>query len=381
MARANTLSIAHTVASLHEMSAGPSYSVPSLAQAQADLGSDVSLYSVSGTERYGSPNLSDRRFAKDVANVPVLGRLWLSSSMSRALAAANHDIVHTHGLWLAPNIYGSSSGRFVIAPRGMLSGVALSFSPGKKWMIRKLFQDRAFSRAALFHATAQSEYEDIRQFGLRAPVAIIPNGIHIPPDANRTRQNVPRIVLSLGRIHPKKGLDRLLRAWTELEHDFPDWSLRIVGPDENNHSRELTALARELGLKRAGIHQPVFGDEKLAAYRGADLFVLPTRSENFAITVAESLACGTPVISTKGAPWQGLDENRCGWWIDHGPLALANALREAMLLTSRQRAEMGARGRAWMERDFSWDSIAVQMVGVYRWLVEGGDPPETVRID
>jgi glycosyltransferase involved in cell wall biosynthesis len=89
----------------------------------------------------------------------------------------------------------------------------------------------------------------------------------------------------------------------------------------------------------------------------------------------------TPVISTKGAPWQGLEENACGWWIDHGVEPLAATLRTAMLLSDEERWAMGKRGRAWMKRDFSWESIAQEMEQVYLWLRDGGAPPDCVRLD
>ena len=111
-----------------------------------------------------------------------------------------------------------------------------------------------------------------------------------------------------------------------------------------------------------------------------DLFVLPTLSENFAITVAEALAAGTPVIATKGAPWHGLEREDCGWWIDHGVEPLVAALAKAMTMQREALQAMGAKGRAWMARDFSWDRVANDMLDVYRWLLAGGEPPRTVRL-
>jgi glycosyltransferase involved in cell wall biosynthesis len=184
----------------------------------------------------------------------------------------------------------------------------------------------------------------------------------------------------LGRIHPKKGLDRLVRAWARLEAAYPEWRLRIVGPDEQGHAGELIALASELGARHVSVEKPVVGDAKIAAYQQADLFMLPTLNENFAITVAEALAAGTPVIATKGAPWQGLAHEGCGWWIDHGVEPLMAALAKAMTMRREALQAMGAKGRAWMARDFSWDRVARDMLDVYRWLALRGEPPRTVRL-
>src|SRR5262249_27137828 len=98
------------------------------------------------------------------------------------------------------------------------------------------------------------------------------------------------------------------------------------------------------------------------------------------VTVAESLAAGTPVISTKGAPWAGLEAERCGWWIDHGIEPLAAALRGAMVLPREELRGMGRRGRAWVARDFGWDAIAGKMAAVYAWLARAADPPEWVSL-
>ena len=109
--------------------------------------------------------------------------------------------------------------------------------------------------------------------------------------------------------------------------------------------------------------------------------MLPTLNENFGLTVAEALAAELPVISTKGAPWQGLEANGCGWWVDHGAEALADALRRAMQLDAAQRHAMGARGRDWVAREFSWDKAARDFQKVYRWLESGGPAPPTVVCD
>src|SRR5438046_2768308 len=129
------------------------------------------------------------------------------------------------------------------------------------------------------------------------------------------------------------------------------------------------------------INGPVYGEAKWDAYRAADLFVLPTLNENFGLTVAEALAAETPVISTKGAPWNRLEPEGCGWWIDHGVEPLAATLQTAMAMPRTALRGMGAKGRAWMAREFSWDHTATDMLSVYRWLVHGGEPPPTVRSD
>ena len=217
---------------------------------------------------------------------------------------------------------------------------------------------------------------------MKNPVAIVPNGIDLPEPRALSNSGLAagRIVLSLGRIHPKKGLDRLVRAWAKVEAAHPDWRLRIVGPDELGHAGELLTLAAELKARRVSVEKSVAGDAKIAAYRQADLFVLPTLNENFAITVAEALAAGKPVIATKGAPWRALQSEGCGWWIDHGIEPLSAALANAMVMTREALQAMGGKGRAWVARDFSWDRVARDMLDVYRWLALRGELPSTVRL-
>ena len=170
-----------------------------------------------------------------------------------------------------------------------------------------------------------------------------------------------------------------MRSWARVEAGHPGWRLRIIGPDERNHTDELKALVRQEGLSRVSIELPLYGSEKRKAYLNADLFVLPSLSENFAVTVAESLAAGIPVISTKGAPWSGLDRTGCGWWVDHGVEPLAAALATAMAMPREALKAMGARGRAWMRQDFSWERVARDMLAVYCWLSREAEAPSTVR--
>jgi glycosyltransferase involved in cell wall biosynthesis len=134
-------------------------------------------------------------------------------------------------------------------------------------------------------------------------------------------------------------------------------------------------------LERFILRDAVQGHDKTQLYHSAELFVLPSYAENFGLVIAEALAHGLPAVTTRAAPWQGLLERRCGWWIDPTLPGLVGALGEAMALTPRDLQAMGARGREWMRRDFCWRTIAQQMVAVYRWCLGGGSPPPSVMTD
>jgi glycosyltransferase involved in cell wall biosynthesis len=197
--------------------------------------------------------------------------------------------------------------------------------------------------------------------------------------SSQTMQSAPyfRLVAYI----PRQGLDRLVRAWARLEAQYPGWRLRIIGPGEVGYDEELRALAATLSLHRLSIEGPVYGETKLGVMRAADVFVLPSLNENFAITVAEALAVGTPVIATKGAPWSGLETEGCGWWIDHGVEPLTAALEKSMSMPRTALRAMGAKGQAWVARDFSWARVARDMLDVYNWLLRRAQPPASVRFD
>ncbi|HEY3797725.1 MAG TPA: glycosyltransferase [Caulobacteraceae bacterium] len=384
----------HVIAGLAPADGGPSYTVPWLCEALGEAGVDVTLLTVTRGDEASGERVDGgfRRagYPQTYADVPLLQDLRLSSGFDRALASAapRADVVHDHGLWLAPNVQAGWVAQrlqkpLVLSPRGMLSPSALAFSKRRKQLFWRLAQGPVARRAACIHATSHAEYQEVRALGLPNPVAIVANGIDLPAACPERRASSAgsRTLLSLGRIHPKKGLASLVRAWAMVERGHPDWRLRIVGPAEDGHDVELRVLASSLGVSRLSIEEPVYGAEKQAEFRRADLFVLPTLSENFGVTVAEALAHGVPVISTTGAPWSGLRTEACGWWIEQGVEVLAAALGKAMVTPAAELAAMGARGRAWMERDFSWARVATDMADVYRWLAHGADTPACVLFD
>ena len=382
------------MAGLDPASGGLSYCPPRLSEALTTAGAEALLFSVAGKggdqRSGGGKDYRDYRFAWDYAEIPILRSLRSSKSLSIALhhASLTADVIHNHGLWLAPNVEAgkaatTGSTPLVVSPHGMLAPAALAFSRLKKRVFWWLVQGPVVRGAACIHVTSEQEYQEIRGFGLANPVAIIPNGIDIPERRAEwlVQPAVERVVLALGRIHPKKGLSSLVQAWSKIEPRYPAWRLKIVGPPEIGHDDELRTLARTLGLTRVSIEGPIYGNAKNAAYEKADIFVLSTLNENFGLTVAEALAAGTPVISTKGAPWSRIEGEGCGWWIDHGPEPLATALALAMALPRETLKTMGTRGRAWMKRDFSWERIAHEMLDVYLWLGRSVEPPPTIRLD
>jgi glycosyltransferase involved in cell wall biosynthesis len=389
----------HVIAGLDAAHGGPSYSVPRLCEALAAAGAEPVLLSIAAGRNPPCDTLPrdtlsrgypDRRFAHDLARVPGLRALRRSTGFSAALkeTAAVADVVHDHGLWLLPNLQAgwaaATAGKpFVVSPRGMLSPAALAFSTAKKRVFWKLLQGPVIRGAACIHATSGQEYDELRAFGLRHPIAIIPNGIDLPepaPDALECTAR-ERIVLSLGRLHPKKGLEALLQAWAKVEPVYRGWRLSLIGPGGERYVGELHAMSRTLGLDRVSFGGPVYGAAKWEAYRAADVFVLPSLNENFGLTVAEALAAGTPVITTTGTPWGRVETEGCGWWIEPAAEALAATLATAMAMPSPALRAMGIKGRGWMARDFSWERVACGMGDLYSWLVGHAEQPPSVRLE
>mgnify|MGYP001809690076 CR=1 FL=1 len=385
------LSVFQAVTDIHPDSGGPSRTVVQLADALAARGDlDVSLISQG---RRGAPILAARepglvcRVQESASSFALAAGLPFAMALMRAAALAPPALVHNHGIWTAVNHRACRFARargipYIIQPMGMLEPWSLDYRATKKRIAMRLYQGRDLAAAALFMATSEAEARNVRRLGFSQPLSVIPAGIRLdpPPEmAGGQRAEGPRRLLFLSRVHPKKGLLDLVAAWSRLARS--GWRLQIAGPDDAGHLAQVMALARRLGVADEIDYLGVVeGDAKAAVYGAADLFVLPTFSENFGVVVPEALAHGLPVITTRGAPWESLPRFGCGWWIEIGVEPLQAALTEAMSLSDAQRAAMGERARRYAAR-FDWAAIAAETLQVYRWLVDGGPVPDSVRLD
>jgi glycosyltransferase involved in cell wall biosynthesis len=345
------MSIIHVVPSVAEKASGPTYSVVRLCESLIEHGQQVMLATLDEGPMV-HPAAYLRRFEfglgpQRLGRSPAMKR-WLD----RELGSGKVEIVHNHSLWMMPNVYPGTAARrygvpLVVSPRGTLSEWAMrSGSPAKR-LFWPLVQRKAVAAAKCLHATSEGEYRDIRRWSFRQPVCIIPNGIDLPPVRPRAG-SLPRTLLFMGRIHPIKGLDLLLEAWREVSVRFPDWRLRIIGPDSGGYLDKVLQMARRLQLARVVFEGPIYRQAKHEALGDADLFILPSRSENFGVTVAEALAAGTPAIVSRGAPWAGLEANGAGWWCEIGVAPLVACLESALATPPAALREMGRRGRRWM---------------------------------
>lgn len=375
----------HTIARVATADGGPSRTVVALCRALAAEGVRVELLTGSVEDAdLGVPVRvagTVRRWGREQ---PPRGRF--AALVGVRLAEGGFGIVHDHGIWLTSNRAAAEAARRaraprIVSPRGMLSEWALAWRGRRKRAAWLLFQRRDLSSADALHATSDLEAREIRAAGLEAPIAVVPNGVDLPATGELPPGGArPRRVLFLSRIHPKKGLSDLIDAWGTARP--AGWELLIAGPDEGGHRAEIEARARALGPDASVRFQgPVPDAGKWDLYRTADVFVLPSRSENFGVVVAEALACGVPAIATRAAPWEALNERSCGWWTDAGVEPLVRALAEATGLGDEERRAMGARGRRLVEERFGWPAVARRMLAVYRWLGGETDAPDWVRRD
>ena len=366
---------------------GPTFSVAGLCEAVAHSGISQLLMTIEAPQ--GEPErLPDARGVETI-RVPGLHwkvlRLTYSPSFHRHLfeRCKHHvEIIHNHGLWAHPNHAAARVARqlgipLVVSTHGMLATWALKHKAWKKKLGWWAYQKADLEQANVIRATAEHEALAIRELGFRQPIALIPNGIEMPHPSPPVNGKDERMLLFVGRIYPVKGLINLVKAWAAVRPQ--GWRCVIAGPDESGHRREIEATISSAGVGGSfSFPGAIDGSAKWNLYKSADLFVLPSFTENFGLVVAEALACGVPVITTKGTPWECLKARDCGWWVDVGAEPLAAALREAMGATDVRRREMGQHGRQLVEGRYAWSPIGKSMVQVYQWMLGRAPKPDSI---
>jgi glycosyltransferase involved in cell wall biosynthesis len=380
-------------ASVSRQAGGIFSAVRALSRSLIDSGCDVHVFG--GDDAYCSDD-RDKWGQTPVTVLRTVGprAFGFQRGLMRALNAYRPDLLHVQGLWMYPSLaavrWAAGGKPYLVSPHGMLDSWAVRNSAWKKRLAGLLYENAHLSAAACLHASCASEYESIRAYGLRNPVAIVPYGVDLPsetydwgqPAWEKLIPQQSRVLLFIGRIHQKKGLNNLLYAWARVKQDSPSaakpWRLIIAGW-EGRHQRELEELAVTLGLGES-IHfvGPQFDQQNAMSLNRADAFILPSFSEGMPMAVLEAWSYRLPVLMT---PQCNLPEGFVAKAaIDMLPEAasIAVALRKLFDMTEPERRAMGHRGRRLVEERFTWRVVAASMRSVYSWILGRNPMPACV---
>ncbi|SFS01626.1 glycosyltransferase [Yoonia litorea] len=288
------------------------------------------------------------------------------ASLPGAIAAA--DVVHITGVFSAPTlptlalckVFGKP---LIWSPRGAIQATEAWGDCPRRGQKRAFLQlaRMLMPAAVVLHATSASEAEANTAVFRHASSCTIPNAVTLPPAVPRHAEQDALRLMFLGRLHPKKGLDLLIKAMDALPRSV---SLDIYGDGSPDDLAALQTLAGRVG-QRVRFHGHVEGQAKWDAFARADLFVLPSHSENFGIAIAEALAHCVPVLTTDATPWQDLDRHGCGRAISLQTDDLATVILQ---MGQEDLPAMGQRGRAWMQRDFAPEAMVARFADLYRGL-------------
>ena len=396
------MNVVHLADSLNRAMGGPPRSIVGLCENLAPLVDRLDLCCVDLGAHFGP------RVGVDTSRVnltEVQCRLWKSLRLyiPKGLGAvlkdkaASADIIHSHGLWAPANAIVAGAARkanipHVIAPRGSFEPGALDKSAWKKAIFKRLYVNHALCDAACFHALTEREAWCIRQFGLTNPIAILPNAVTVsqPPDDRDVAAGRDwtawfggkKLIVFLGRMHPIKGLDVLIEAWRRIAGEFTDWHLVLAGPDEDGYLAAIESQVETADLAdRVSFPGGLYGPDKDSLLTAADLFVLPSRSEGMSVALLEAMAAGLPVVITKSCNFHAAEDLGAGFVVGGDVESLAAGLAKMLKTPDDRRSEMAARGASLVRGNYCWDSVAREMLEVYKWVLGRRDAPQCVRTD
>lgn len=378
------MNILHVISGLAKIHGGTSEVVPRLCEALHAHGENVRVL----TCEYGELSAAAIRAKKSGVDVRVYNRTGVMGKMLRYSAQMQEeidkhvrwaDVVHLHGLWQWPCwAAGWAAWRnkkpYVMMPHGFLEPERLKISSVKKKIVGIVCERQLLNRANGIVATSESELDGIRQYGIDRPAHIMPIGLDVNfyKCGKHGGQKAENKALFFSRITPVKGLDMLADAWGRLQRDGAGagWRLLIVGPDDRGYTDVIKKVfAEKCPVGTYEFRAPVYGEDKYRLLSSVDALVLPTRSENWSIAVAEAMASGIPVVCTKGAPWKCLETEHAGWWVDVSVDGVECGIRELIKLNDSQRQQMGCNGRCWVEENLDWRHIAQEMTNFYEKIL------------
>ena len=387
--REDTLKVLHVMFSTVPEYGGPAVSVPGLTQALTKAGIHCEIFTTNwngvGDDAMLPSIVPIHRF-----EVGFAARFWpayskgLGEMLWKKIENGAFDLVHVHELWLYPGFIAFRAALkhgipYVLSPRGALQEVSLRQKAFKKWVYRLMIQNRILKSADAIHALTNEEMTSISKLGYKSSIFVAPNGIdpspfECPPDTSAFLAAYPelvgkRVILYLGRLHPKKGLDVLARSYANLSHKFENTALLVAGPNEDGNQKRMESILKTSPALGSTVFTGLLtGKDKLAALACADLFVLPSHSEGFSMAILEALAAGLPVVISRQCNFPEVSDHDAGLVIEPNDAAVTEAI-STLLSDDQLRTRMGQNGRNLVSEKYTWDAIAASMAGLYQRLV------------
>lgn len=309
--------------------------------------------------------------------------LSISKNIRQFLRSSDYDLYHTNGLWMYANHITAKIARekgkpFVLTPHGMLYPEALSRSAWKKKIMGTLWINKDIMDATCIHATCKPEVEVIRKFGYKGPIAQIPNPVPLFDYFENISVEREKSIGFLGRLHPRKNVHSLIQAWIHLGEKVKDAKLIIMGTGSPEYENQLKELASHCAYKNIIFKGFISGREKYETLAIMRALCVPSDFENFGMIVTEALSVGTPVIASYGTPWEELNTERCGWWIDATVENIAAAIDQALSLSGDEVVSLGDNGKRLVAEKYSAEKVAQMMAQLYQWLLSECERPEFV---
>ena len=299
------------------------------------------------------------------------------------------NIIHQHGIWTPMSLYSMKvrkqfNLKSVIQPHGYLEPFRLNISKYKKKAAYRLFERSNLRNASALIACSEDEALKLKSMFPKNDVAVIFNGIDPDffnaPSVKSPKPKTKKRILFLSQIIPLKGLDRLFRVIADIGvHHFDDWEFMVAGYGDEKYLKSLKTLVTSLNLNiLVSFVGRKLGQDKLEMFDNATFFVLPTFNENYGIVVAEALARGLPVLTTKGTPWKELDTRNCGLWLDNTEEGLRVGLMKMLDEPESKIKNMGLNGKNLIADKYLWDRTTLRTIDLYRWILHGGAKPDFI---
>jgi glycosyltransferase involved in cell wall biosynthesis len=383
------MKVLQVVPSLAPEWGGPVKVVNELAGALEVMGVSSEIISAQG-RRVGNPETVTNDIPIHLFETGPIARLWTAHTpgLKKTLARKipDFDLVHIQELWHYPGYIASKIARsrnvpYIVTIHGELNEWNLQQKRLKKQIYMTAIQRGILQKSAALHAITQAESNRIRQLEIETPVAMIPNGIHTEefenlPDRSQFVSRYPElenrlIVLFLGRIQQKKGLDILAQAFGNLVRTRHDVRLVVAGPDEDNTLTEIKTILKSQGaLEKAVFPGMLTGEQKLEALGAADIFALTSYSEGFSVALLEALSAGLPLVITDECNFPEVGDSRAGFVVRPNDSETASALM-SLLDSADLRREMSENARRLVRSNYTWERIAEKMFTLYENVIAG----------